>query len=140
MEDQDKKPQEFSLEDIMREFSDNPVLFEEDAQEFHSETPAAPAPAPEPEPIVPLSTAQPASMGDTRVLPRIRVEDTIRMDPVAPEKPPAAPAPAQPMDQTQRFAPVEEPEAVKKPLKMKTLWRSNSRRPSCSGPSSGCGN
>ena len=123
MEDQDKKLQEFSLEDILREFSDNPVLSEEDAQEFHNENPAAPDPVQDPEPIVPLSAAQPADMGDTRVLPRIHVEDTIRMDPVAPAQvPPAPPAPAQPMDQTQRFAPVAQPETPKKPEPFSGDW------------------
>ena len=118
MEDQDKKLQEFSLEDILREFGENPVFSPEDEEEFLNENPAAPEQ--DAQPIVPLSAAQPADMGDTVVLPRIPM-DTIRIDPVTPvQTPPAPAAEPQSMEQTQRIGQVQ-PEP-KKPEPFSGDW------------------
>ena len=123
MEDQDKKLQEFSLEDILREFSDHPELTGEEEQEFHSANPKATDTVAIP--IIPLSKAQPADMGDTQVLPRITT-DTIRMDPVK-----EAPARAADMEQTQRFAPVTEtePETPAKPEPFTGDWEPEYEQP-----------
>lgn len=127
MEDKDQKLQEFSLEDILKEFSDHPENFQEDEMEFHRETPAAAPEVPAPEPI-PLSPAQPESqeaLGDTRVLPQIG-GDTIRMDPV--KLPHSEP---EPMEQTQRFGPVEplQPEQPKKPEPFSGDWEPEYEQP-----------
>ena len=97
MEDQDKKLQEFDLEDILREFGDHP----EEPSEIDEETPAAVPTESEAPTVHPVPPAPPENFGDTRVLPRIP-EDTIRMDPVK-----MAPVPSEPMGQTRRIGPLE---------------------------------
>ena len=134
MEDKNKKPQEFSLEDILLEFGDHP------AHTPTAEPDPAPVQDPEPAPIIPVENAQPEGMGDTRVLPRIS-GDTIAMDPVKVVRP-------QPktMEQTQRIGPVEapQPELPKKPeigsRSMSSPWGIMClRSPSFFTPSPGCG-
>ena len=105
--DEKEQNQSFSLEDILKEFGDEPVQPEEEAPA------ATPEPAPE----------TPESMGDTRPLPRIPDEiqeskvtgdtivirrvkgDTIRMDAIR-----TTADPVEETEQTQRFEPVREPE------------------------------
>lgn len=115
MEDQEKKPQEFNLEDILREFGDptEPTPVE------------TPEPASEPKPIIPVEQAHPEGMGDTQVLPRIPA-DTIRMDPVKPIRPVQAH-----LEQTQRFAPVapEQPEQPPKPEPFSGDWEPEYEQP-----------
>ena len=119
MEDKNKKPQEFSLEDILLEFGDHP------AHTPTAEPDPAPVQDPEPAPIIPVENAQPEGMGDTRVLPRIS-GDTIAMDPVKVVRP-------QPktMEQTQRIGPVEapQPELPKKPEPFSGDWEPEYEQP-----------
>lgn len=119
MEEMDKKLQEFSLEDIMREFSDNPEGLDMLDGEFEKTPPAAPEtpeqPPEPPVPIVPASTPAAQNMGDTQVLPHIPEDtrvlpklpaDTIRMEPVK--------APVErnvTMEQTQRLGSVAQPQS-----------------------------
>ena len=97
MDEKEKELQEFSLEDIMKEFSDGPEQDPEEVMEFQRQTPSqVQEPQEEPVPVVP---AQEGVTGDTVSLERIGAVKAIREN----------------LERTQRFEPVgqdqnEEPE------------------------------
>ena len=127
LEDQEKKIQEFDLEDILREFGDHP----EDTADNSNETESVTSVEPEaseaiPEPPAPSApTPQPENMGDTRVLPKIS-EETIRFHAVA-----SAPVEPKPMDQTQRIVvpEVNGASATKKPEPFSGEWEPEYEQP-----------
>ncbi len=106
--DEKNQNQEFSLEDILKEFGEEPAQSE---QEPALEAPAAEdAPAVEMDdtrvlPRVPEDTVViPPVSGDTIVIPKVK-HDTIRMEPIR-----TAGESADDVEQTQRFEPVQKPE------------------------------
>ena len=102
--DEKEKIQEFSLEDILKEFG-------EDSQSQVPEEPADPEPIPEEDrdvtrvlPKVPADTVViPPVTGDTIVIPKVK-HDTIRMEPIRTGDD------AEDQNQTQRFEPVQKEE------------------------------
>ena len=100
MDEKEKDLQEFSLEDIMKEFSEGPRSGPEDVKEFLRETPSQVQEVPGDTIVIPVAPKKEQVTGDTVALDRVALERTIRES----------------LAQTQRFEPVgqaatEEPQA-----------------------------
>ena len=109
--DEKEKIQEFSLEDILKEFGDDSIPAVQDTPPEEPATPASATPAvddmgdTQPLPKIPQDTTViPPVGGDTIVIPKVK-HDTIRMEPIR-----DAEAPKEDAAQTQRFETVQKPE------------------------------
>ncbi len=120
MDEKDQNPQEFSLEDILKEFGESSA---EEPEEETAEEPAAEPETEVPEPEVPAEA--PEDLGDTRVIPVV-TGDTIRVDTAA-----VAAAVRDDLSQTRSFAPVQEtaPEQPQKPEPYSEEWTPEYEQP-----------
>ena len=113
--DQNEKNQEFSLEDILKEFGEESVQPEAPAQ---PETPAG-----DTQVLPQLSEEAPKPDSDTVALPKVG-QDTIRMDTVGSGEPHR-----EEQEQTQRFTPVQQPEPEPEPEPYSKGWEPEYEQP-----------